>query len=212
MASNKALQVNVAGAKELRETLKAMGDRRLLAELSTDNAEIADMIVDDARRRAAPGRESLVAGLMRVRKSSKSVAVRLPVMVYVNDGKQARGLRPIGMGTEFGAKYHRRLVKNTGGRKTIVRDDEDISKVIKRVEAQTRMGFDTVPKRARKQWDATPVKVTKVIIGWKGFKPWRGRGHEAGYFLFPAIRANREKAIQMYVKSIEKVWAKTKAA
>ena len=211
MATNKALQVNVEGAKELRETLKAMGDRRLLAELSSDNQEIAQMIVVDAQKRASTHREQLVASSMTVTKSSKVVQVRLPRLIQVTD-KQGRGMRPVGMGTEFGAKYQRRLVKNTGGRATIVRDEEDISKVIKRVEAQTRMGFDTVPKRARKAWNATPVKVTKIIIGWKGYRPWKGRGDQAGYFLFPAIRNNREKAIEMYVKSIEKVWNKTKAA
>jgi len=211
VATNKALQVNVEGAKELRETLKAMGDRRLLAELSSDNQEIAQMIVVDAQKRASTHREQLVASSMTVTKSSKVVQVRLPRLIQVTD-KQGRGMRPVGMGTEFGAKYQRRLVKNTGGRATIVRDEEDISKVIKRVEAQTRMGFDTVPKRARKAWNATPVKVTKIIIGWKGYRPWKGRGDQAGYFLFPAIRNNREKAIEMYVKSIEKVWNRTKAA
>jgi len=211
VATNKALQVNVEGAKELRETLKAMGDRRLLAELSSDNQEIAQMIVVDAQKRASTHREQLVASSMTVTKSSKVVQVRLPRLIQVTD-KQGRGMLPVGMGTEFGAKYQRRLVKNTGGRATIVRDEEDISKVIKRVEAQTRMGFDTVPKRARKAWNATPVKVTKIIIGWKGYRPWKGRGDQAGYFLFPAIRNNREKAIEMYVKSIEKVWNKTKAA
>jgi hypothetical protein len=211
VATNKALQVNVEGAKELRETLKAMGDRRLLAELSSDNQEIAQMIVVDAQKRASTHREQLVASSMTVTKSSKVVQVRLPRLIQVTD-KQGRGMRPVGMGTEFGAKYHRRLVKNTGGRATIVRNDEDLDKVIKRVENQTRMGFDTVSKRARKAWGATPVKVTKVIIGWKGYRPFKGRGDQAGYFLFPAIRNNREKAIEMYVKSIEKVWNKTKAA
>jgi len=211
VATNKALQVNVEGAKELRETLKAMGDRRLLAELSSDNAEIAQMIVVEAQRNATTRREQLVASSMTVTKSSKVVQVRLPRLIQVTD-KQGRGMRPVGMGTEFGAKYQRRLVKNTGGRATIVRNDEDLDKVIKRVEDQTRMGFDTVSKRARKAWGATPVKVTKVIIGWKGYKPFKGRGDKAGYFLFPAIREKREEAIEMYVKSIEKVWNKTKAA
>jgi hypothetical protein len=211
MATSKALQVNVDGAKELRETLKAMGDRRLLAELASDNVEIAEMIVGAARKNASTHREQLVASSMTVVKSAKAVAVRLPRFIQVTD-KQGRGMRPVGFGTEFGAKYQRRLVKNTGGRATIVRDTEDLDKVIKRVEDQTRAGFDTVTKRARKEWGATPVKVTKVIIGWKGYRPFKGRASEAGYFLFPAIRQNREKAIEMYVKSIEKVWNKTKAA
>lgn len=215
MATNKAAQIDVAGAKELRQVLKDLGDRALLRELAANNAEIADIVVADAKRRAGAGREAKVASRLQARKSAGNVSIRLPVLVDVND---KRGLRPVGMGTEFGAKYQRRLVKNTGGRKTIVRDGEDLDRVIKRVESQTvqanQYGFggtDTVRKRTRALGNKA-VKVTKVIIGWKGYKPWRGNGQTAGYFLFPAIRANRERIIEMYVKSIEDIWSRKKAA
>jgi hypothetical protein len=214
VATNKSLQINVEGAKALRESLKALGDRALLGQLSKDNARIGDMVVRHAQGLAAPGRESIVAGRMKSVKSSGNVSVRLPQMVDVND---KRGLRPIGMGTEFGAyRNRRRLVKNTGGRKTIVRDGEDINKVIERVENQTIMrdrfgGSSTMPKRYRSK-GAEAVKVTKVIRGWNGFRPWRGNAGRAGYFLFPAIRRNRELIIDLYMESVQRVWQQHKAA
>jgi len=209
VATNKSLQINVEGAKALRESLKALGDRALLNKLATNNAEIANEIVRAAQANATTRREDLVAGALKSVKSSGNVSVRLRQLIDVND---KRGLRPVGTGTEFGAyRNRRRLVKNTGGRNTIVRDDEDIDTVIRRVEAQTRFGFDTVRKKARQTWDATPVKVTKVIRGWNGFRPWKS-GNNAGYFLFPAIRDNRQKIIDMYMESVQEVWTEHKAA
>ena len=209
MATNKSLQISVDGAKALRQSLKDLGDRQLLAQLAKDNAKIGELVAREARARAGAtagtkaGREQRVANRIRSVKSSGNVSVRLPVMVDVND---KRGPRPVGMGTEFGAyRNRRRLVKNTGGRHTIVRDGEDIQRVIRNVEAQTRMGFDSVPKRAREKWGATPVKVMKVIRGWNGFRPWKA-GKAAGYFLFPAIRSNRELMIDLYMESIQRVW------
>lgn len=208
MATNKSLQISVDGAKALRQSLKDLGDRQLLAQLAKDNAKIGEMIARHAQALAGTGREQIVASGIKQVKSSGNVSVRLPQMVNVND---KRGPRPVGMGTEFGAhRNKRRLVKNTGGRHTIVRDGEDINRVIRRVEDQTVMGdrfggTSTMPKRSRK-FGTTPVKVTKVIRGWNGFRPWRGSGGRAGYFLFPAIRRNRDLAIDLYMESIQRVW------
>lgn len=214
MATNKSLQINVEGAKALRQSLRDIGDRTLLRELGGDNAKIAGMVADHARTLASGGREAIVASRLREVKSANNVSIRLPQMVDVND---RRGPRPVGTGTEFGAhRNQRRLVKNTGGRRTIVRDNEDIDAVIRRVENQTIMrdrfgGASTMPKRYRNV-GAQPVKVTKVIRGWNGFRPWRGNGSRAGYFLFPAIRRNRDKIIELYMASIDRVWQKHKAA
>lgn len=204
MATNKSLQISVDGAKALRQSLKDLGDRALLNKLAKDNAQIADLIVRRADDFANAGREAIVAARLKSVKSAANVSVRLPQMVDVND---KRGPRPIGTGTEFGAyRNRRRLVKNTGGRHTIVRDNENLNAVIKRVEAQTRMGFDTVRKKARTmesyQGFTKAVKVTKVIRGWNGFRSWR----KSGYFLFPAIRDKRDEAIDLYMQSIEEVW------
>lgn len=35
-------------------------------------------------------------------------------------------------------------------------------------------------------------------IRFKQFKPWRGSGSDAGYFMFPAVRETREQFIEVY--------------
>lgn len=42
--------------------------------------------------------------------------------------------------------------------------------------------------RAGKGWKGGTIK------GWNQFRPWRGNGMDAGYFLFPAIRAETDDA------------------
>lgn len=43
---------------------------------------------------------------------------------------------------------------------------------------------------------------------YKQFRPWRGSGQAAGYFLWPSIRAERERVIDMYGDEIERLTAK----
>jgi len=214
LAANKTFQANVEGAKELRQVLKDLGDRALLRELRDNNIQIALMIVERARQLADAGRERKVASAMRTVNSANQVSIRLPQMIDVSD---KRGLRQVGLGTEFGAyRNRRRLVKNTGGRRTIVRDDEDLATVIRRVENQTIMrdrfgGSTTMPKRSRK-YGTEQVRVTKVIRGWNGFKPWKGNDRNAGYFMFPAIRDKRDEAIELYLDKVNEIWTRHKAA
>lgn len=47
---------------------------------------------------------------------------------------------------------------------------------------------------------------TGSYLGFNQFKPWRGSGGGAGYFLFPAIRDSRDELIEAYAKGIERVW------
>lgn len=210
--TNKGLQVSVAGAKEIRNALKELGEKELLRELSKDNKRYAEMVRTKALGLAGPGREQRVASRMVSVGSRTFVGVRLPALVDVND---KRGPRPVGMGTEFGAyQNRRRLEKNTGGRRTIVRENEDINKVIRRVEDQTRMGFDTVRKKARTmesyQGFVTAVKVTRIVRGWNMFRTWRGNGGRAGYFLYPAVRRSRSEIADLYADNIERIWRKAR--
>lgn len=202
--TSKALQLNVEGAKEIRIALKDLGERPLLRQLAKDNKRFAEIVVSEAVQLAPAGRDKRVANRMRAGASQTSVAIRLPAMIDVND---KRGPRPVGLGSEFGS-YHnrRRLEKNTGGRRTIVREGESINKVIRRVEDQTRAGFDTVRKKARTSWKATPVKVTKIVRGWNMFRPWKGNGASAGYFLYPAVRKHRQEIAEMYADNISRIW------
>lgn len=219
--TSNAVAIRIDGAKEMRETLKNLGDRALLKELGAENKRIARFIVLAAQELAGSSanpsrqkRERIVAGNLLETNAASYVGIRLPGLVDVSD---KRGPRPVGMGTEFGAyQNRRRLRKSTGGRNTIVRDDEDINAVIRRVEAQTITrdrygGASTIKKKAR-TLGGEAVRVTGVMKGWNTFRPWRGNGTRAGYFLFPAIRRNRDKAVELYIAKIENIWSRRKAA
>lgn len=36
-----------------------------------------------------------------------------------------------------------------------------------------------------------------LMIGWNQFQPWRGSGGDAGYFLWPAIRAETDRIVEV---------------
>lgn len=40
-------------------------------------------------------------------------------------------------------------------------------------------------------------------LKYKQFKPWRGNGPDAGYFLYPAIRDDIDKIVELYVEGID---------
>lgn len=205
MPVNKNLQVSVEGSAEIRKMLKELGDRDLLRELGKNNKKLGEQVIHTATSLAHSRQERDTAARLKGSSSTSAVQVRLSALV--DTPKQ--GKRPIGLGAEFGAHHNRRhLTKNTGGRRTIVRQGEDINKVIRRVEDQTRAGHDTVAKRTRKlsNWSSVAVKVTHISrLGWNYFKPWRGNKQNAGYFLFPAIRIMRGKIADQYVKDIERI-------
>lgn len=39
----------------------------------------------------------------------------------------------------------------------------------------------------------------------KQFKPWRGSGHEAGYFVYPSIRRDEDRIVTEYTDAVEQV-------
>jgi hypothetical protein len=42
-----------------------------------------------------------------------------------------------------------------------------------------------------------------VMEGWNQFRPWRGNGSEAGYFLMPTIREDTPQIIEHYLELID---------
>ena len=44
-----------------------------------------------------------------------------------------------------------------------------------------------------------------VMRGWNQFKPWRGNGSGAGYFLYPAIRDATDNVVEIYGTEIDKI-------
>lgn len=47
-----------------------------------------------------------------------------------------------------------------------------------------------------------------AVTGWNQFKAWRGSGAGAGYFLYPAIRDETDKIVDMYGDAMEKIAGK----
>jgi hypothetical protein len=190
--------INVTGLAELRREIKKVqtaGGANGTDQLKDLNYKVADFVIGKAK--GAAGGVSPMA-----RKAANSMdASRSGVAARVNAGGAKY---PFFGGAEFGAySNRRRLIKNTGGRATIVRKNESLTKVRKKVEGQTLAydrygGSSTVRKRARKDYGATAVKVTGVRIGWNQFKPWLGNREGAGYFLFPTVRSNIDEIIEIY--------------
>lgn len=190
--------VSVVGLSDLRRELKALEDKGLIDELKDANQAVAQIVVDDAdgRFRALGGMGALVAKTLKAGRTQNRAQVSF-------GGAKA----PFAGGVEFGAERNvLRLRKNTGGRATKVRDEENLGKVIRRVEAQT-VGANGKGSVARQQ-GGTRVQVTGRVRGWNQFQPWRGNGANAGYALYPAIRANGERIVDTYGDAIEKITKK----
>lgn len=176
--------------------------------LKKANHAVAQFVVDRSTLKAKSmgGREALAASTMRASKTVSAAEIRA--------GGKGKAGAMFG-GAEFGAyRNRRRLVKNTQGmtnrriRKTIVRDDEDITNVIRRVEQQTVMfrpdgSFDTVAKRTRRI-GGVAVRVTGVVIGWNQFNDWKGNKQKAGYFLYPTLRSSTDDIVIKYADEMEK--------
>jgi len=189
---NRSESATVIGYEELREQLLELEDAdKWLKELAEVNFRVADMIVDKARPRLAHlgGAGFRAAETLNAQRSKMGARLSL-------GGKKA----PFAEGVEFGAHRDlRRIIKNTRGRATIVRNDEDIDRVIGRVEQQSiESGSRKNSKKAFRTQGSEQVKAVKVIRGWNQFKKWRGGGSNAGYAIFPTMRENREEVIQMY--------------
>jgi hypothetical protein len=46
------------------------------------------------------------------------------------------------------------------------------------------------------------------FLGHNQFDPWRGNGSSAGYFLYPAIRDNTERIIELYGDEMDRITKK----
>lgn len=48
-------------------------------------------------------------------------------------------------------------------------------------------------------------RVTGTYTGFRQFKPWRGSGTGAGYFLYPAIRDETDRIVEMYGDALDEI-------
>lgn len=57
--------------------------------------------------------------------------------------------------------------------------------------------------------DRQRQRSTGTYIGYRQFQPWRGTGRTAGYFVYPAIRANEERIIDQYTQALDALLRRT---
>lgn len=88
------------------------------------------------------------------------------------------GKNPYVAAAEFGSPYRVRTVKV--GRRAVA-------------EGTMEAGNGLMAARAS----------TRTIIGWKQFKPYRGNGAKAGYFVYPAIRAKMEETVAAFARAVD---------
>lgn len=47
-----------------------------------------------------------------------------------------------------------------------------------------------------------------VVTGWNQFREWRGNGRDAGYWLYPSIRAHTDEIVDRYGEGLERLTAR----
>lgn len=57
--------------------------------------------------------------------------------------------------------------------------------------------------------DRQRTRSTGTYVGYRQFKPWRGAGRSAGYFVYPAIRDNEARIIEQYMESLDHLLRRT---
>lgn len=216
----RAAGLETHGLRELVRALRDTSDKEMLDGIIEANVAAAELVAQRARSNASTSMERQTAAQLRPSRTAAYAQLRL-------------GGTPFALGAEFGAHRNlRRLIKapatrvrstKTGdrietirSRATIVRDGQSAARVARRVEAQyvDRRGRN-VGRRAGGQQvkvERTAAGAVKTIRGWNQFKPWRGNGDDAGYFLWPAIRQSRDQLLTSYADAIDRLIAQRTAA
>lgn len=44
------------------------------------------------------------------------------------------------------------------------------------------------------------------VHGWNQFRPWKGSGPGAGYFLWPTIRSETDEVLDIYGQALDDIW------
>lgn len=229
MAVNRSGAVQVRGLKELRAEAKQLEDPKAFeAELRDVHYRVANEVVSAARPKMAQ-QGKLGASAAETMKANRSgVAARMslgsedvPWALGVEFGakqnlrriiKNTRRYRGVTLDNGSG----RRL--REGGRATIVRDDEVLDDVIGRIRSQS-IDFTSrtnQSKRFRGLGSVGGVDVATyaggrrrgqaiVMRGWNQFRPWRGVGPQAGYAIYPTIRAKSDSIVRKYEDEVRSI-------
>jgi hypothetical protein len=208
--------LRVRGLDDLNKELRELVDpEKFQDELKDAHWKVAEMV----RSMAAP-RIPVKTGAAR----DSVTAQRTQYAARLSMGGNGA---PHALGVEFGAKHDlRRIVKERAirfgtdesgnrtmkrgarSRATVVRNGEDIDKVIGRVRQQSVDEFGRTQAKGR----GVLVKVAtykngspKVRIGWNSFRNWRGIGPQAGYAIYPTIRENQTQIMAFYEAEVDKI-------
>ena len=210
--------VRIGGLADFRKELKKVqteGGENGQALLGEANERVATFVIRHAVAKAA------TLGSMEYNAAESMSASRSGVSARILAGGNKA---PWFGGAEFGAHRNlRRLIKapvrrtNNNGktftqkrtRATIVRDNEDIGKVARRVERQY---VDKSGKTMTKKEGGRQVKLQRnaagglhIIRGWNQFRKWRGNKTGAGYFLYPTIRDRFDDIGEIYLDELDTI-------
>lgn len=195
--------IKVEGLNDFRNQLKALNNGKLTRELSKLHYDVSETLaVATKLRMSGSGRwldNEAAKGVQAQRRVDGGQIALMPITL-------PKGRIIPATGVEFGAyQNRRRLIKDTGGRATIVRDEEDLSTVIGNVERQYVNERGSISKRGG---GGRNVKVLRVVKGWNQFQPWRGNKQGAGYYLFPALRDMQPQLTEMYLDGVNGIYGK----
>lgn len=211
MPVNRSGSITVRGLDDLIKQVKGLDDpEQFELRIKDANYKVGELV-----RVGAGPRIPVKTGAAR---NSLSVSKTLKAARLSLGGAKA----PHALGVEFGAhKDRRRIVKERAvrisrsgkvslskSRATILRDGEDADAVIGRIERQSVDEQGRTQARGR----GVGVKVArykngspKIRIGWNQFRPWRGIGPDAGYAIFPFIKANNQVIVELYKDEIDRI-------
>ena len=212
MPVNRSGSITVRGLDDLIREVKKLDDpEQFEIRIKDANYKVGELVKLGSQPRIAT-QSSRAAGTMSVSRALKSARLSF-------GGPKA----PWALGVEFGAhRDRRRIVKERAarisksgkflgwdqGRATILRDGESVDEVVGRIERQTVDEQGRTQARGR----GKSVKVARykngsprVRIGWNQFRPWKGIGPDAGYAIFPFIKANSSAIVELYGDEIDKI-------
>ena len=213
---DRGASLRVRGLDDLNKELRELADpERFQQELKEAHWKVADLV----RSLAVP---KIPVRTGAARNSVTAQRTQFAARLSMGGGKAVHAL-----GVEFGAKHDlRRIVKERAirfgtdkdgnrttklgarTRATVVRDGEDIDRVIGRVTQQAVDEFGRTQAKGR----GVLVKIAtykngspKVRKGWNHFRHWRGVGPDAGYAIYPTIRSNQVLIMHMYEAEVDKI-------
>jgi hypothetical protein len=66
------------------------------------------------------------------------------------------------------------------------------------------LGSEFGAKRDRMRKVRTESGAERFMVGWRQFPTWRGNGEQAGYWLWPTVRRNRDEIVEAYRDQLDK--------